>query len=125
MKRALLAAAIVLVTFLVIPLSAHFAVSKSSPTKDQTLDASPKRIEIWFSQVPAAPVSEIKLFGADKKEVAVGKTVVDKEAKSMHADVPKPLTPGAYVISWKGAGDDGHVQTGEIKFTVAAPKTVR
>jgi len=28
-------------------------------------------------------------------------------------------------MSWKGAGDDGHVQTGEIKFTIAAPKTVR
>jgi methionine-rich copper-binding protein CopC len=125
MKRALFTAAIVLVTFLVIPVSAHFAVAKSSPSKDQTLEASPKRLEIWFSQVPAAPVSEIKLATADKKDVAVGKTVVDKEAKSMYVDLPKPLTAGAYVISWKGAGDDGHVQTGEIKFTIAAPKTVR
>ena len=125
MKRALFTAAIVLLTFLVIPLSAHFAVAKSSPAKDEALNASPKRLQIWFSQVPAAPVSEIKLASADKKDVPVGKTVVDKESKSMYVDLPKPLTVGAYVISWKGAGDDGHVQTGEIKFTIAAPKTIR
>jgi methionine-rich copper-binding protein CopC len=124
MKRAILAASAVIL-FLAIPLSAHFAVSKSSPSKDQTLDASPKRLQIWFSQVPAAPVSEIHLATADKKPVALGKTVVDKDAKSMYVDLPNPLPPGAYVMSWRGAGDDGHVQTGEIKFTIAAPKTGR
>src|SRR5262245_38888621 len=125
MKRALYTAAVVIATFLVVPLAAHFAVAKSSPAKDQTLEASPKRLEIWFSQVPAAPVSEIKLATADKKDVPVGKTLVDKENKSMYVEIPKPLTPGAYVMSWKGAGDDGHVQTGEIKFAISTPKTVR
>ena len=125
MKRALLTAAAVIVTFLVVPLSAHFAVSKSSPAKDQTLETSPKRLEIWFSQVPAATVSEIKLATADKKDVPVGKTMFDKQNKSMYVDLPKPLPAGAYVKSWKGAGDDGHVQTGEIKFTISTPKTAR
>jgi methionine-rich copper-binding protein CopC len=96
----------------------HFAVAKSSPAKDEKLTASPKRIQIWFSQAPAAGVSQLKLQGADKAEIPLDKTVVDKD-KSLYADVPKPLAAGAYTIVWRAAGDDGHVLNGEIKFTVA------
>ena len=32
----------------------------------------------------------------------------------------KPLAPGKYTLHWRGAGDDGHVQQGDIVFTVGA-----
>ena len=125
MRKSLLLIAAALVTLLVVPVSAHFALSKSSPEKDQVLTASPKRLELWFSQVPAAGVSQIKLAKADKTEITVGKTLIDEKAKSMYVELATPLALGAYVIAWKGAGDDGHVSTGEIKFSIAAPKTTR
>jgi methionine-rich copper-binding protein CopC len=100
----------------------HFTVSKSSPSANQALTASPKRVQIWYSQVPAEGVSQLKLLAADKSELPVGKTVVDKPSKSMYADVANPLKPGAYVVSWRAAGDDGHVLTGEIKFTLTEKK---
>ena len=97
----------------------HFEVSKSSPSNNQTITESPKRIQLWFSQVPVEAVSQLKLTGADKADVALGKVVADKASKSIAADVTAPLKPGAYVVAWKSAGDDGHVQNGEIKFTFA------
>lgn len=120
MKRAsLFAVALVAIVALATPSAFHFAVTKSTPTNNQALDASPKRIQIWFSQVPVEAVSVIKLVGSDKADVALGKVVADKESKSIYADVATALKPGAYVVSWKSAGDDGHVQNGEIKFKLA------
>lgn len=114
----------VLIVALWAPVTAHFAVVKSTPTKDQTLDASFKRAQIWFSEVPAPGVSQLKVLGADKAEWPIGKTLIDDKDKSMYADFPKPLAPGAYLLSWRAAGADGHVLSGEIKFTVA-PKSTR
>jgi methionine-rich copper-binding protein CopC len=95
----------------------HFAVTKSSPAKDQTVKEAPKRLQVWFSQAPATVVSEMKLKkGAD--DVALGKVVVVAADKTMYADPVKPLVNGAYILSWRAAGDDGHVLSGEIKFTV-------
>jgi methionine-rich copper-binding protein CopC len=98
----------------------HFEVSKSSPSNNQTVTESPKKIQIWFSQVPVEAVSQMKLAGADKTEIALGKVVADKATKSLSADITAALKPGAYVVSWRSAGDDGHVQNGELKFTVKA-----
>ena len=39
--------------------------------------------------------------------------------KSIVADVPA-LESGTYTVSWRAAGDDGHVQRGEFSFTVRA-----
>jgi methionine-rich copper-binding protein CopC len=118
MTRAFLPAAFIVALIAVAaPAATHFAVVKSTPSSNQTVIESPKRIQIWFSQVPVEAVSQLKLTGADKADVALGKVVADKESKSIYADIPAALKPGAYVASWRSAGDDGHVQTGEIKFT--------
>jgi methionine-rich copper-binding protein CopC len=125
MTRSLLSAAmIVAVAATAAPAATHFAVVKSTPTSNQTVAESPKRIQIWFSQVPVEAVSQIKLAAADKSEVALGKVVADKESKSIYADVTGALRPGAHVATWRSAGDDGHVQTGQIKFTFK-PKPVQ
>ena len=112
----LTAAAIVAVIAVAAPAATHFAVVKSTPSSNQTIAQVPRRIQIWFSQVPVEAVSQIKLTGADKAEVALGKVVADKESKSIYAEVTAALKPGPYVASWRSAGDDGHVQTGEIRF---------
>ena len=98
----------------------HFALTRSSPAADQALEASPKRLQAWFSQMPAEGVSRLTLMTAEKKEVPNLKTAIDKESKSMYVDLATPLGAGAYILGWRGAGDDGHVMTGEIKFTITA-----
>jgi hypothetical protein len=97
----------------------HFELLRSTPAGKSTIKASPARIQLWFSQVPAAGVSTVTLFN-DGKRAEVGKTVINASDKSMYADPVRPLAPGSYVIHWRGAGDDGHVQSGNIAFTIAA-----
>jgi methionine-rich copper-binding protein CopC len=95
----------------------HLTVVKSTPGKDQKLEAPPKRLQVWFSQEPAAAVSAIMLK-RESAEIPVGKTVVVAADKSIYADPVKPLENGAYTLLWRTAGDDGHVMSGEIKFAI-------
>lgn len=97
----------------------HFELLKSSPAAKAALTSAPTRLQLWFSQVPAAGVSTLTLKD-DTGDVALGKTVITAKDKSMYADPVKPLGPGRYTIHWRGAGDDGHVQQGDIAFSVAA-----
>ena len=69
--------------------------------------------------MPAAGVSQLSLKN-EQGDIALSKTTVEPKDKSMSADPVKPLTPGKYTIHWKGAGDDGHVQQGDIAFTISA-----
>ncbi len=98
--------------------SAHMAYSKSMPVKDATLSASPEQVQVWFTQDPEPAVSRLSLAGPGG-EIAMGETRVGEE-KSLMAAVPAPLGPGTYTVSWRSAGDDGHVQRGDFSFTIRA-----
>jgi methionine-rich copper-binding protein CopC len=97
----------------------HFELLRSTPAAKAALAASPVRLQLWFSQVPAAGVSQLMLKN-DKGDVALGKTMIVTKDKSMYADPVGALAAGRYTIHWRGAGDDGHVQQGDIAFTVSA-----
>jgi methionine-rich copper-binding protein CopC len=42
--------------------------------------------------------------------------------KSLMATVPGPLADGAYTVTWRSAGDDGHAMRGDFAFTVRAKR---
>ncbi len=96
----------------------HFELIRSTPAANVTVKTTPARLQLWFTQVPAAGVSVIALKN-DAGDVALGKTVIVAAEKSMWAEPAKPLTAGTYTLHWRGAGDDGHVQQGDIVFTAA------
>lgn len=97
----------------------HFELVKSSPVAGAKLESPPARLQLWFSQAPAAGVSALSLKRGDA-DVELGKMVIVAGEKSFYADPVKPLAAGDYLIKWRGAGDDGHVSTGDVKFTVVA-----
>jgi len=97
----------------------HFELLRSTPANNAELTKAPVRLQLWFSQKPAAGVSHLTLT-TDQKDIALRKTVIVARDKSMYAEPLAPLVPGRYTIHWRGAGDDGHVQTGRITFSVAA-----
>ncbi|MGE0044025.1 MAG: copper resistance protein CopC [Vicinamibacterales bacterium] len=101
-----------------VALSAHLAVVKSLPAKDQALDSSPARIQVWFSQEPSVAVSAITVQGPSGA-AALGK-VTAGEDNSIAAEVTTPLAPGSYTVNWQSAGHDGHVIKGSIPFSVTA-----
>jgi len=98
-------------------LSAHMALTKSMPEEGVVLRTPPEEIQLWFTQEPDPAVSRVAL-GGPSGDVEIGETRVTAE-KSVVAAVPA-LGSGTYVVSWRTAGDDGHVQRGEFSFTVQA-----
>ena len=96
-------------------LLAHLTLTKSAPDADATVPA-PQKIQVWFNQVPDLPVSQIELQGPSG-DVTLGETK-EGEERSLVADVPSALGPGTYTVSWRTAGDDGHVRRGEFSFAV-------
>jgi methionine-rich copper-binding protein CopC len=96
----------------------HFELVRSTPAKNATIKAGRDSLQMWFTQVPAAGVSRVTLKTAQGAAVA-GKTTIVPSEKSMYFDPDKPLVRGRYIISWRGAGDDGHVMSGTIPFAVS------
>jgi methionine-rich copper-binding protein CopC len=119
MRTRLVCLVMIVAAWTTTPMAFHFELLKSTPAAKATLRGAPARLQLWFSQVPATGVSQLTLKN-DQGDVALGKTVIEAREKSMYADPVKPLAAGRYTIHWRGAGDDGHVQQGDIAFTVTA-----
>jgi copper transport protein len=98
------------------PLLAHLAVTKTSPAKDAAVDASPDYVQVWFTEKPELALSVLSLAGP-AGPIKLG-PVEAGEASSVRAAVKTRLAKGAYTVSWKTAGPDGHVLRGEFKFSV-------
>lgn len=119
MRTRLASILIAAIVFIALPKAFfHFELLRSTPAAKSTVATAPSKLTLWFSQVPAAGVSTITLLQGGKA-LKIAKTVITDKDKSMAVDLDQPLANGSYVIHWKGAGDDGHVQQGDIAFTVA------
>lgn len=86
---------------------------------DDTVVTSPAAVKLWFSEKIELPVSSVKLTGPKGAKIALGKlTAADSAGSPVVATITKPLTDGAYRVSWKAASKDGHPATGTVDFTV-------
>ena len=108
----------VLVLLAVATAFAHLAATKTMPDTDAVVAESPQQIQVWFTQDPDPAVSQLSLEGP-AGAVELGDTKVSDE-KSLMAMVPGTLAPGSYTVSWRTAGDDGHVRRGDFGFAVRA-----
>ena len=99
-------------------LSAHVKLTRSSPQANAALDSSPAKLQLWFNQEPLLLMSAITLTGP------AGAIKLDAPRaggeRSLVVAVGTTLEPGAYRIAWKTAGDDGHVISGTVDFSVKA-----
>ena len=99
---------------LTVSLSAHMALEKADPARDATVAATPKHVQLWFTQKPDLKVTKIDLEGpAGPVKLAAAHMM---GAMSVMAAVDGELKDGAYSVSWQSAGDDGHVQKGKYAF---------
>lgn len=111
-----LAAICVLSTLLL----AHSKLIRSSPAADAILEASPAQIQLWFSEEPLLPMSAVTVTGAGGA-VKLGAPRAGGE-RSIVVPVGTTLEPGTYRITWKTAGDDGHVIQGTVAFSIKPAK---
>jgi copper resistance protein C len=101
----------------VAPLLAHLGVSKSDPAHESTVSVSPKAVTVWFTQNPVLAVSAFTLEGPDGA-VTLGAVQAGPE-RSLTAEVVDVLRPGPHTLTWRTAGNDGHVISGTRTFTYA------
>ncbi|SFE25914.1 hypothetical protein SAMN05216378_2923 [Paenibacillus catalpae] len=98
---------------------AHSKVSESTPTKDETVTASPAEISLTFN-TNIEKLSQFKLLNESGEQVKTGEIAVDKA--TMSGAVTEPLQNGVYTVKWTIIGADGHAVDGEYAFTVNAPE---
>jgi methionine-rich copper-binding protein CopC len=97
----------------------HRRLTKSVPSANAVIHESPKMIQLWFSESTELSVSHVGLEGPSGS-VDLGNAEGTDDPKSFMAAVTSPLGEGEYRVSWRTAGDDGHVLRGEYFFNVSA-----
>ncbi len=97
-------------------LSAHLKLARSSPAADAVLESSPDVLQLWFSEEPLLPLSGVTLAGP-RGPIKLEPLRAGGE-RSVVAKVGATLEPGAYRVDWKAAGDDGHVISGTVPFSI-------
>jgi len=98
-----------------IPLYAHMKIEKTVPAAESTINAAPNQIQVWFNETPDIKITKVSLTGPSGAATLASPSI---DGKSIVARVQGTLPDGAYTAAWQSAGDDGHVQKGEFKFTL-------
>lgn len=100
------------------PRAFHFELMRSAPADKATVHQV-SEVRLWFSEAPEENTVSIHVLNAAGDPVRTGDAKPDARDPSVFsAAVPDALTPGAYTVSWRGMGDDGHVVRGRFSFDV-------
>jgi copper transport protein len=94
----------------------HTALKRAEPAVDSRLTVAPTRISLWFTAKPQRAFSRIRL-STSAGDIALDSVVADT-GHSLHARIPRALSPGRYRVIWQTASADGHPIRGEYAFTV-------
>jgi methionine-rich copper-binding protein CopC len=95
---------------------AHTHLQKSTPAANST-GAAPEQLMLQFSEATRLTALTLQKEGVPEAR-KLGPLPAQPD-KLIHLAAPR-LDPGAYVLSWRALGDDGHVMSGTLRFTVVA-----
>ena len=95
---------------------AHTHLQKSTPAANSN-GAAPGQLMLQFSEATRLTALTLQKAGGPEGH-KLGPLPVQPD-KLIRLAAPK-LDPGAYVLSWRALGDDGHVMSGTLRFTVVA-----
>ena len=114
--------ALILLLFLVLPVSAHALLVRSSPEADAEMLVAPSTIEMWFSEPLETAFTGARLIGPNGEDVSTGAAVVDP-SDTTHVSLPLGnLGPGIYTVAWQTLSQiDGHEWYGSFPITVLNP----
>jgi copper transport protein len=103
--------------------SAHAVLVYSVPAASSVLPSAPDQLMLDFDEDVEAGLSSIRLFGADQKEVEIGRTELSGgNASVVVADLPR-LAEGTYVVVWRVTSADGHPVNGAFPFEIGTVST--
>ena len=114
------AVCLAIVAALTASVAAHLAVSKTVPADQSTVSKPPARVQVWFTQQPSPRISLLQMKGPGGADVKLGDMEITRQDRSIAAAVHGTLSPGRYEVTWRTAGDDGHVIRGAFTFLLKA-----
>lgn len=107
--------AIVLTAMLSTSAIAHSKVAKYQPQDGASLAEVPAQIELEFTK----DIRLTKVELSHKGDPVVAFDLQDYAKFSRSFSLPlTAMGAGAYLVQWRGLGNDGHVMQGKFEFTV-------
>lgn len=98
----------------------HFDLDHSLPEEGSSVHEL-NQVQLWFTQVPQDSATTVRLIDGAGELVEVGPLAQDAENKmAFSLPVAPSLPAGAYTVSWRSIGADGHVVRGDFGFSKAA-----
>lgn len=99
---------------------AHPRLLKSDPAADARV-AAPHAVALTFNEKLSPALSRVTLQDAKGAPVPLeALKAASGDPKTLVAAIAGRLAPGAYVVKWQAAGDDGHPVRGQFGFEVIA-----
>ena len=99
---------------------AHAHLVRSAPAAGAHLAASPKLLQLWYSEAAEATMTRVTLAGPDGTRASLGVVRADaSDPLLLVATIDTPLPAGKYTVTWRTvAKDDGHPSNGSFSFVV-------
>ncbi|CAN5235048.1 copper resistance CopC/CopD family protein [soil metagenome] len=95
---------------------AHASLISSDPVAEAVLAAAPASLTLTFNQA----VEPLDMRIVDQRGVATIVTQVERRGASLVLMPPAVLAPGAHILSWRVASEDGHPVGGALTFWIGA-----
>jgi copper resistance protein C len=100
--------------------SAHTQLESSNPESGQVVKENLNQIVLNFG----GEIESLSTMTLMKDGHEVPFDSIEPQGTQMIGTVADPLATGSYNIQWKIVGEDGHIITGEIPFTVQVEQAV-
>jgi len=98
--------------------SAHAFLERATPRVGGTVQSTPERVSLRFSEPLEPAFSWVKVLDADGKRVDRGDKEVNRsEPMVIQVSVPR-LAAGRYRVAWRAVSVDTHVTEGDFTFEV-------
>ncbi len=119
MRRIALVVAIAVLCLSPSTLLAHTRLLRSEPAAGTTVNESPRRITLVFSEVPDLALTAMRLETLSGRRISLDALRHDStDAHIVIAAIPSTLEEGSYRVTWSVASRDGHPVRGVIQFAV-------
>lgn len=100
--------------------SAHAEIAKTNPTKNATLNQSPKSVSIEFGEIlltlDEKKINSVKVRDSRGKRVDNSSTIVSGARAT--TKIKGTLRKGKYVVTYRVVSEDGHPVEGSYYFSV-------
>ena len=96
---------------------AHAKLTQSMPANGSTMTVAPTQIRLTFSE--SAKITALSILKSGEKAATKLVPLPRAAARTITVALPK-LAAGTYTVTYRVIGDDNHLISGALTFSVAA-----